>query len=121
MCRSVLITSRGRTTARRWVRPPPRQMRRNFQGYSTDRADALVAFGASAIGRLPQGFVQNASDIAGYTRAIEGGNFATARGKTLSADDELRARIIERLMCEFAVDLDGLAAPQDFAAAFAAL
>jgi len=97
------------------------QMRRNFQGYTTDSADALVAFGASAIGRLPQGFVQNASDIAGYTRAIEGGNFATARGKALSTDDELRARIIERLMCEFAVDLDGLAAHQDFAAAFAAL
>src|SRR3954469_17403304 len=117
MCRSVLITSRGRTTARRWVRPPPRQMRRNFQGYSTDRADALVAFGASAIGRLPQGFVQNASDIAGYTRAIEAGNLATVRGKALSPDDELRARIIARLMCDFTADLDDLAAHEPFAEA----
>jgi oxygen-independent coproporphyrinogen-3 oxidase len=33
----------------------------------------------------------------------------------------LRARIIERLMCDFAVDLDAFAENQDFADAFAAL
>jgi oxygen-independent coproporphyrinogen-3 oxidase len=81
----------------------------------------LIAFGASAIGRLPQGFVQNASDIAGYKRAIEAGHLATARGKAVSIDDSLRARIIERLMCDFAVDLDAFAENQDFADAFVAL
>ena len=30
-------------------------LRRNFQGYTTDQADILLGFGASAIGRLPQG------------------------------------------------------------------
>ncbi len=97
------------------------RLHRNFQGYTTDNADALIAFGASAIGRLPQGCVQNASDIAGYKRAIEAGHLATAKGKALSIDDSLRARIIERLMCDFTVDLDAFSENQDFADAFAAL
>ena len=39
-----------------------RTLRRNFQGYTTDTADALVAFGASAISEFPQGFAQAARD-----------------------------------------------------------
>lgn len=97
------------------------RLRRNFQGYTTDNASALIAFGASAIGRLPQGFVQNASDTAGYTRAIEAGGFATVRGKALSSDDDVRARIIERLMCDLAVDLDDVPGNEEFADAFTAL
>src|SRR5262245_43099678 len=46
------------------------RLRRNFQGYTTDDCRILVGLGASAIGRLPQGFVQNAPDTGGYTRAI---------------------------------------------------
>jgi oxygen-independent coproporphyrinogen-3 oxidase len=82
------------------------KLHRNFQGYTTDRADALIGFGASAIGRLPQGFIQNASDIGGYSRAMAAGLPATARGIKLSAEDRLRGHVIERLMCDFAVDLD---------------
>jgi oxygen-independent coproporphyrinogen-3 oxidase len=91
------------------------RLRRNFQGYTTDNADALIGLGASAIGRLPQGFVQNAADIGGYTRAIEAGTFATARGIALSDDDRLRGQVIERLMCDFAVDLDTFATREAFA------
>src|SRR5690606_2368533 len=43
-------------------------MRRNFQGYTADDAAALVGLGASAIGRLPQGYVQNEVATAGYER-----------------------------------------------------
>jgi hypothetical protein len=78
--------------------------------YSVDAADALIGLGASVIGRLPQGHVQNAPDIGGYSRAIAGGRFATVRGIAMSPDDRLRGRIIERLMCDFAVDLDAAAA-----------
>ena len=35
------------------------RLRRNFQGYTTDTSDVLIGFGASAIGSLPQGYVQN--------------------------------------------------------------
>jgi oxygen-independent coproporphyrinogen-3 oxidase len=80
-------------------------LRRNFQGYTADVADALIGFGASAIGRLPQGFVQNAPGVAANGRAIASGRFATARGIALSEEDRTRGYIIERLMCDFAVDL----------------
>jgi oxygen-independent coproporphyrinogen-3 oxidase len=84
------------------------RLRRNFQGYTTDPADALIGLGASAIGKLPQGFAQNAVDIAGYVRAVTQGAFATVKGIAVSADDVLRGAIIERLMCDLAVDLDAL-------------
>lgn len=81
-------------------------LHRNFQGYTADQADALIGLGASAIGKLPQGFVQNAADIGGYSRAIDAGRLATARGLALSGDDCMRAHIIERLMCDLSIDLD---------------
>ena len=83
-----------------------RRLRRNFQGYTTDDADALIGLGASAIGRLPQGFVQNAPDLGGYSRSIAAGRLPIVKGLALSEDDRLRAAIIERLMCDLAVDLD---------------
>jgi oxygen-independent coproporphyrinogen III oxidase len=81
------------------------RLRRNFQGYTVDDADALLGLGASAIGRLPQGYVQNTPDNATYARAVQAGRFATAKGIQLSDDDRTRAAIIERLMCDLAVDL----------------
>jgi oxygen-independent coproporphyrinogen-3 oxidase len=82
------------------------RLHRNFQGYTVDEADALIGLGASAIGKLPQGFVQNAPDLAGYMRAIDAGRFATVKGLALTDDDRLRAHLIERLMCDLALDLD---------------
>jgi oxygen-independent coproporphyrinogen-3 oxidase len=76
-------------------------LRRNFQGYTTDRADALIGFGASAIGQLPDGFVQNATSPKDYVAAIAADGLATARGIALSADDRARSYAIERLMCDF--------------------
>ncbi|MDP3547555.1 MAG: oxygen-independent coproporphyrinogen III oxidase, partial [Phreatobacter sp.] len=93
-------------------------LKRNFQGYTTDDAEALLGFGASAIGRLPQGFVQNAPDIGGYQRAIDAGEPATVRGLALSLEDRVRGDAIERLMCDFAADLEAVArrhgVPNDF-------
>ncbi len=84
-------------------------LKRNFQGYTTDDAEALIGFGASAIGRLPQGFVQNAPDLGGYQRAIDAGRPATVRGLALSVEDRVRGDAIERLMCDFAADLEAVA------------
>ena len=62
------------------------------------------------IGRLPQGFVQNEVAIPAYSQAVAQGRLATARGYALSDDDRLRAEIIERIMCDFSVDLDHICA-----------
>lgn len=85
------------------------RLARNFQGYTDDEADALIGFGASAIGRLPQGFVQNAPDTGAYFRAIDDGRPATVRGYALSADDILRGKAIAQLMCQGMVDLEEIA------------
>lgn len=74
---------------------------RNFQGYTTDAADALLGLGASAISRLPQGYAQNAVSSEDYARRIARDGLATARGWALSEDDRVRAEAIERLMCDF--------------------
>ncbi|MBS9475528.1 oxygen-independent coproporphyrinogen III oxidase [Ancylobacter radicis] len=82
------------------------RLHRNFQGYTVDQADALIGLGASAISRLPQGFTQNAPDSASYIRAIDAGRFSTVRGIAFTPDDIKRGALIERLMCDLAVELD---------------
>ena len=81
---------------------------RNFQGYTTDGAEVLLGLGASAIGRLPQGYVQNSSPLKPYEEAIAARRLPVVRGFELDADDRLRAEVIERLMCDLAVDLDAV-------------
>ncbi len=83
-------------------------LRRNFQGYTVDAADALIGFGASSIGQLPQGYVQNIPATGEYERAVDGGALAAVRGIELSADDRLRADVIETLMCQFRFDFASL-------------
>jgi oxygen-independent coproporphyrinogen-3 oxidase len=87
-----------------------RTLRRNFQGYTTDKGEVLLGFGASAIGYLPQGYVQNEVQIGAYSDAIAAGRLATTKGYGLTDDDRLRADIIERIMCEFGADLGDICA-----------
>jgi len=83
-------------------------LRRNFQGYTTDTADALIGFGASAIGEVPQGFVANATDVPQYRAMIEAGQLPVTRGYARTRDDRIRAYAIERLMCDLAFPAEGL-------------
>jgi oxygen-independent coproporphyrinogen-3 oxidase len=86
---------------------------RNFQGYAVEQADTLIGLGPSAIGTLPQGYVQNVTETGAWHRAIAEGRLATARGLELSAEDRLRRAIIERLLCDFTVDLDAICRAQN--------
>lgn len=81
------------------------QLRRNFQGYTADPHQTLLGFGASAIGRLPQGLVQNHAAELTWRKAVADGVLPTARGLAFSDEDRFRGDIIERLMCDFSVDL----------------
>jgi oxygen-independent coproporphyrinogen-3 oxidase len=85
------------------------RLRRNFQGYTDVPAVPQIGLGASAISQLPQGFTQNVVDMRRYAEAIDGGAYATARGRALGDGDRLAADVIERLMCDFAVDLEAVA------------
>jgi oxygen-independent coproporphyrinogen III oxidase len=85
-------------------------LHRNFQGYTSDQCTTLLSFGASAVGTLPQAYVQNTTQVGEYRRLIETGSFAIQRGRRLTAEDRLRRDVIERIMCDFRVDLEAVAA-----------
>ena len=86
------------------------RLSRNFQGYTTDDAEVLLGFGASSIGALPQGYVQNAVPFDQYAQAVEAGRLPTAKGLALTDEDRLRRDLIVRLMCDLAVDVGAVAA-----------
>jgi oxygen-independent coproporphyrinogen-3 oxidase len=65
--------------------------------------------------------MQNAPDLGGYNRAIDAGKFAIVKGLALNDDDRLRASIIERLMCDLALDLDAFGGLSRFAGEIAKL
>jgi oxygen-independent coproporphyrinogen-3 oxidase len=81
------------------------RLRRNFQGYTADASRTLLGLGASAIGALPQGFVQNQTQELAWRQALAAGDLPIARGVALTNDDRFRGEIIERLMCDFEVNL----------------
>ncbi|ANL37407.1 MULTISPECIES: oxygen-independent coproporphyrinogen III oxidase [Rhizobium] len=95
-----------------------RTLRRNFQGYTTDDCDSLIGLGASAIGRLPAGYMQNHVPLGLYAERIAFGVLPTAKGYLLSEEDKLRARVIERLMCDFEADLGQLSSGSGFDTGF---
>ena len=90
------------------------RLRRNFQGYTTDDCRTLIGFGASAIGHTEQGYVQNEVPLGLYAGRIGAGKLATAKGYRLTAEDRLRAEIIERLMCDFEADIPAISARHGF-------
>ena len=86
------------------------KLHRNFQGYTTDAAPALIGLGASAIGSLPQGYQQNHVSLPEYRKAVQAGILPVARGVAVDAEDRHRRSIIEGIMCDLAVDLAEVAA-----------
>ncbi len=90
-------------------------LRRNFQGYTTDKAATLLGLGATSIGRTPGGYVQNIGETGAWARAVQDGLLPIAKGLRLTQQDKLRAWVIEALMCQGEVDLDEAA--QKFGAA----
>ncbi len=85
-------------------------MRRNFQGYTEDRSEVLIGFGASAISRYPQGYAQNEPATSKYTARVQAGELPVGKGHAFTGDDRLRGRIIEKLLCDFEVDFAEIAA-----------
>ena len=68
------------------------RLRRNFQGYTSDESPTLMGFGASAIGTMPDGYVQNAPNAVAYRAAIEAGRLATARGYAVDGGGSASSR-----------------------------
>jgi oxygen-independent coproporphyrinogen III oxidase len=79
-------------------------MERNFQGYSTEAGDALLAFGISGISQLPDVYLQNIKALPAYYAALDEGRAPVFRGYELDGDDILRRTVIMQMMCRFAID-----------------
>lgn len=75
------------------------RVRRNFQGFTDDGADALIGLGASAISSLPDRFVQVEKNSGRYRMLAGSGLLAGARGIRRSPDDLARGHAIEALLC----------------------
>jgi oxygen-independent coproporphyrinogen-3 oxidase len=88
-------------------------LHRNFQGYSTHADIDMVACGVSAISAVNGTYAQNEKSLEPYYARIDRGELPVARGLALSADDLLRRDVIQKLMCDFALDLRDLAARWD--------
>ncbi|GLR45657.1 coproporphyrinogen-III oxidase [Mesorhizobium amorphae] len=86
------------------------RLRRNSLGYSADTCQTLIGFGASAIGRVGEGYVQNEVTRDSYQQHVAAGRLATSKGYRLTDDDRVRAAIIERLMCNLEADVPAICA-----------
>ncbi|NOY67411.1 MAG: oxygen-independent coproporphyrinogen III oxidase [Gammaproteobacteria bacterium] len=77
---------------------------RNFQGYSTHADCDLVALGVTGLGQVGDCYSQNVKTLDEYYQIIDSGHLPVFRGVEISADDHLRRHVINRLMCDFALD-----------------
>lgn len=90
------------------------RLRRNSLGYSADTCQTVIGLGASALGRLGGGYVQNDVTTGSYTRHIRAGRLAASKGYPLCNEDRVRAAIIERLMCDLEADVPAICAAFGF-------
>ncbi|HPF45277.1 MAG: oxygen-independent coproporphyrinogen III oxidase [Alphaproteobacteria bacterium] len=81
-----------------------RLLKRNFQGYTEDKADTLIGFGPSAISSMPDGYAQNIPVIRTYMDKISAGQSPVVRGLSVSKEDKMFRDVISTLMCYFEVD-----------------
>lgn len=80
-------------------------LHRNFQGYCSRRTTGqVVGFGASAIGQLHDGYVQNVHESARYVRAVREGGLPVERAYFATREDRFRRDVINALMCRGVLD-----------------
>lgn len=84
-------------------------LQRNFQGYTTDNADALLGLGVSAISQVGNEIWQQQKDLNQYYRDIDSKGNSIDKGMSLSRDDLVRADLIASLMCNFRLDIAAFA------------
>jgi oxygen-independent coproporphyrinogen-3 oxidase len=80
------------------------RLRRNFQGYAVIPGDDVLGFGISAIGDVRGAMFQNEKKLSRYNELVMADRLPVARGIVRSRDDEIRADVIHRLMCNFVID-----------------
>src|SRR5688572_27708077 len=83
-------------------------LHRNFMGYTTHADSDLIGLGVSAISHIGDSFSQNPRDLPSWQIALDEGRLPVFRGMRLDEDDQLRADLIQRLMCQGEVPIGAL-------------
>ncbi len=81
------------------------KLNRNFMGYSTHYGTSVIGVGVSAISSSDRMLAQNTSDLAEYMRRANSQGIVTQRGVRRSVEDQMRAEIIENILCLGLVDI----------------
>lgn len=83
-------------------------LHRNFMGYTTHADSDLVGLGVSAISHVGATFSQNPRDLAAWQVAVDEDRLPVCRGVRLSVDDQMRADLIQHLMCQAEIPVSAL-------------
>ena len=75
-------------------------LHRNFMGYTTHADSDLIGLGVSAISHIGDSFSQNPRDLPSWQAALDEGRLPVFRGMRMNEDDQLRADLIQQLMCQ---------------------
>lgn len=92
------------------------RLRRNFQGFTEDKATTTIGLGVSAISSIAGLQAQNAKDLGDYAGTVASGELATERGIEATAQEIVTGRTIEAILCRGQADIkEALAAvtPQE--------
>jgi len=92
-------------------------LQRNFMGYTTHANCDLIGLGMSAISHIGDSFSQNFREHKAWEAAVEAARLPVWRGLALTPDDQVRAAVIGRLMCQGVIEIDAI--EREFAIDFA--
>ena len=81
-------------------------LKRNFQGDTVDEADTMLGLGASSIGQMREGYVQNAPNLKEWREIVESGELTVRRGLEINDEDRFRRAAIEKVMTDLAFDME---------------
>jgi oxygen-independent coproporphyrinogen-3 oxidase len=82
------------------------RLHRNFMGYTTHAGCDLIGLGPSAVSHIGGSYSQNFRDLPAWEEAVDAGRLPVFRGLEMTADDRLRADVIQQIMCRGEVDMD---------------
>ena len=83
-------------------------LNRNFMGYTAHADSDVLGFGVSAISHVGATYSQNPRDISAWRAAIDNGRLPVFRGLRMTDDDQLRADVIQSLMCQGEIPVTAL-------------
>lgn len=81
-----------------------RELKRNFMGFTHQKAPLLIGLGPTSISKSRNHHVQNEKNTENYYQFIENGKFPLIFGHKISEEDTQREGVIMELMCNGIID-----------------